>query len=123
MCVCVQHRVACQPAREIEHADGAEEAAAPHPVDHRHIDAEHPQRHEPRHGGELHAFGEGLHGGDQHVLLAPHAGVEEGQAGDIHQQQRRRDQQPAVSPVSTRPYLFIFNMYNDNHKFEGSRPP
>jgi hypothetical protein len=46
-------------ARKIEHARSTEEAAAPYPVRHRHVDEQEPQRHEPHHGRELHALGEG----------------------------------------------------------------
>jgi hypothetical protein len=48
-----------QAAGEVEHARRTEEAAAPYPVSHRHIDEEQPQAHEPHHRRELHAFGEG----------------------------------------------------------------
>ena len=45
-------------AGEIEHAERAEEAAAPHPMGDRGVDEDAPQPHEPHHRRELHAVGE-----------------------------------------------------------------
>ena len=51
-------------AREVEHAERGEPAVGrPHPVRHRHVDAQRPQRHEHEHRGELDALGE--RAGDQ----------------------------------------------------------
>jgi hypothetical protein len=49
----VHHRT----AGEIQQAQVAEPAAAPHPVAHRQVDQREPEGREPQHGGELHALG------------------------------------------------------------------
>ena len=48
-----------QSAGEIEHATRGEEAAAPDPVRHRHVDQQQPERREEEHGTEAHALDEG----------------------------------------------------------------
>ena len=48
-------------AGEIQDALVAQPAAAPNPVAHGGIDQDQPRRHEPQHGGEFHALGEGAH--------------------------------------------------------------
>ena len=63
-------------AGEIEHAGGAEEAAAPHPMRDRHIDQQQPAGDEPQKGREAHAVGDRArdqrHGDDREGHLVEH---------------------------------------------------